>query len=151
MSDGDFDLESLIQQDLYAGPRLAASNVDANPDQGARALQLAQATGVPAPAIYGNIEPFESQTKSQMAAALVRNSPELSNYVRNNSLASVVSNDDYGNLDAFSKSASPIAKLHQILQAPIQGAIQGAKEGFGDAQLGEATAKQLDLPPEFSR
>ena len=56
--------ESVVNQDLSIAPRLVYTNSEANPEQGARALQLSAATGVSAPAIYGNIEPFEAQTKA---------------------------------------------------------------------------------------
>lgn len=161
MSEFDFNddennddyLASTVRDDIYTGPRLAYSNVDQNPETGARAIRLAQATGVPAPAIFGNIDPFESQTKADMAANIVRNSPELDEYVKRNALASVVSNDDYGSLSDFSSGANQTKSmmaqmigpgtitgnlvagalgLNNILVGAAKGAVEGAGPGWGN-------------------
>ena len=140
--DDSDDLDETVNQHLYAGSRLAAVNIDENPDQGARALKLAKVTGVPAPAIYGNIVPFETQTKAEMAWKIVSNSAAIDNYIREHSLASVVSNDDYGNLADFSDKAFLSVNSFKQMSA-VQGVI-GAVRGFGEGFASGAQTVPLD-------
>ena len=149
MNDFDFESDS-IENDIYQPMRIAAANIDENPDQGARAIQLSRATGTPAPVIYPNLDRFDSDTKARMVANIVHNSPEIQQYIRSSSMAPIVSNDDYGNLSGFSQGAKQTkgfldaldeianpdsraepGSLSQVLLSGVAGGVAGAIRGFG--------------------
>ena len=65
------DLSDFVNQRMAAGPQLAQANIDENPDDGARALQLSQATGVAPLAIHADLDGFEQQHKSLLVSQMV--------------------------------------------------------------------------------
>lgn len=128
---------------LNSAPRQVVSQIDANPDQAARSVELSSATGVPASAINGDLDGFEAKHKAFLAANIVRGNAQLQAYVNSHPLAASVSNDDYGNLDQFSQSASGLAGwIHQARVAtgrPLEpfsqglgGAVRGGVEAFNE-------------------
>lgn len=152
------DIDDLIAS-TYGGRRQAAqqqavSTIDDPPDNAARALDLEQATGVPAPVIHGDLENFERQTKLNMASDIVGNNPQLQNYVTSNPMAARVSNDDYGQLDTLSQALDKIGPksilstfLHPWLPLPFD--PQAAYKGWG-GPVGEwAMQRQEDV--DFAR
>lgn len=122
---------NLIEGAFAAGPERAVGEIEADPEKAARSLELSQATGTPASAIYGDVESFERQHKSQMAGDIVRNNAFISDYVTQNQMAARLSNDDYGSLDAVSQSTQKLGK-RSIMDA----AIEGFKRGFGEDNVG---------------
>lgn len=133
------EYEGTIRRLDTIAPSQAITSLDANPDDGARALQLSRATGVAPSVIYEDLPGFEQEHKAVLAAGIIRNNDRLAAYIRGNPLASVVSNDDYGNLDSFSRNAQGIWELYKFL-SPTQAFV----EGTVDAAKGALTA----LPPE---
>lgn len=122
----------------------AAGAANLNPDDAARAIELSGATGVPAPAIAGDLDNFEAQHKATLAAQVVKGNPQLNSYVQSHPLAAQVSNDDFGALDQFSQSAGQTSSLVKVLNTGVQavksaaaGAAEGFAEGFGDQPLGQ--------------
>jgi hypothetical protein len=130
------DIEAAIQRiDADARTR-AITSLDANPDDGARALQLSRATGVSPAIIYGDLPGFEQEHRSALAAGIVRGNDRLAAYIRGNPLADVVSNDDYGNLDTFSRKAEGIWELYKFLnptRAFVEGTVDAAKGALTEA------------------
>ena len=114
-------------------PGLASINQDENPDDGARAMQLSRATNVPAPMVYEDLDGFENAHRRALSTSIIQNSPHLAAYLRSNPLASVISNDDYGNLDAFAKGVPSGEAIESNIYArhikPLVEAAQGAYEG----------------------
>lgn len=144
------DYSDLIQQSVSAAPVQAAATIDDNPDKAARSLDLSASTGVPAPAIYGDLDGFQKQHKMQMAMGIIRDNPQLQTYVNSHPLAAAVSNDDYGNLDKFSTGAGLTKRLMDVVQAPrrvldstFSGAAEGVKEGYGDGLLGQQLYNEI--------
>lgn len=146
----DDDLISqAVTQFSSAAPIKVATNIGENPDQGARAIRLSRATGVPAPVVYNDVEGFEQEHKQQLASSIVKRNSFLSDYIRNHEMASVVSNDDYGNLDEISEKGKYFgeqSKLNQALMA-ARGAAEGFKKGFGTERFGSWIDRDI---PGFS-
>ena len=91
------DIDAAIDQTLNNGVMSTVANIDANPDDGARAIEFSRATGVPPSVIYNDPD-FARNHRTQLAAELVRDNPAINMYVQSDPMASIVSNDDYGNL-----------------------------------------------------
>jgi hypothetical protein len=96
----------------------AIGDLDANPDDAARAMQLSQATGVPAPIINADLPGFEHQHKAQLTAGLLDNNDYLRTFIDSNPMAAKIANDDYANLDAVSQRVSGMGMPERILRAP---------------------------------
>lgn len=125
---------SLISDIRQAAPSAAVGNIDANPDEAARALELEKSTGTPASAIFADPEPFERQHQAELAGQIVRNNSFLRDYIDSHPMAAPLSNGDYGNLDEASSSAQKLAERVRrgflLPNAPIE-AGHKLEEGFG--------------------
>lgn len=119
----------------FGNPRaIAIGNLDSNPDEAARSLQLSKTTGVPAPIINGDVENFTQKIKTQATGDLVGNNPHLSQYVLSNPMASKVSSDDYAQLDTVSEATKKLAQ-----PGIFESIGKAAKEGFDyQGQIDEA-------------
>lgn len=152
------DTDALVSGYYGAAPVQAATSTDANPDQAAKAVSLSQSTGVPAPAIFGDVDGFAAQHKAGLAADIVNGNPQLSEYVNSHPLAASVSNDDWGNLDSLSQGMTATSNfLHTLrmkvqepqdaIQAAAVGVVKGAGsgfiEGFGQQPVGSWMAGHL--------
>src|SRR5258707_7457892 len=94
------------------------SDIDANPDQAARAMELSRSSGVDGSIIYNDLDEFERNYKAQMAGAIVRNNPHLTEFVRSNPMVPKLVNDDYGTLDSLSSKLSVLDLGMKVLRAP---------------------------------
>lgn len=115
------DYDALIRQNFgTANPALpqTVGNIAEDPEKASRSLELAKLTGVPASAIFGDLEEFERTNKAQIASEIVRNNPHISDFVQSNPLNSVIANDDYGNLDTVSHKTSMLDLPMKVLRAP---------------------------------
>lgn len=115
------DYDNLIRQSFgSANPALpqVVGNIDENPDNAARAMELGRITGAPASAIFGDLEEFERQNKAQLASSIVRNNVHLSDWVQSDPMVPKVANDDYGNLDTVSQKTSLLDLPMRVLRAP---------------------------------
>jgi hypothetical protein len=111
----------------------AINDLEANPDDAARAQQLAEATGAGPGLVYGNLESFEQQHKAALTSQILDNNPFIRDYIQTHPLGSKISNDDWGQLDAFSQAlqATPAGRLGTSV-------VQAAKdfgEGYGPPGL----------------
>jgi hypothetical protein len=131
-----------------ANPALPAvvGNVDEDPERAQRAMDLAQATGVPSTAIFGDLDEFERQHKAVMASDIVANNPHLADFVQSNPMVPKLANDDYGNLDNVSQKVQGLSFLPSSVNSWLQSNTiqQGLIRGFGTEPIGE----QLVPPSE---
>lgn len=130
----------------------AIAGLDGIPEDAARSLELSQVTGAPPELISGDLENFEYQHKAALTSELVRNNQFLQNYINNNPLASQLSNDDWGQLDAVSQAVQRFqrSRAGQILNLPSSTLAAGAKgfaEGFGQEPMGQ----WLPTDPKINR
>jgi hypothetical protein len=158
------DIDAAIAQvDSDARVR-ALTNLSQNPDDGARALQLSRDTGVAAPIIHGDLENFEDHHRASLLNVMLADNEHLANYVRGNPLASVVSNDDYGNLNQFSLTVPAIDHIIETMvgfgkrseavggaiEAGILGAGQGAYEG-ATSPMPDADVEAFQTAPALAK
>jgi hypothetical protein len=112
------EYSNIIQGSFAAAPARAVSAVDDDPENAARSIDLASATGVPATAIAGDLDGFERNHKAQLAGDIVRNNPQIADYINSHPLAAAISNDDLGNLDSVSEKAQALAQLQRKQMLP---------------------------------
>ena len=152
MNDQDL-LSSVIAPEVSQTKSLVQFGLDENPDDAARAVDLSNATGVPASVVNGNLEQFDKSYQASLARGLVMNNPQLRSYVQSHPLAAAVSNDDWGTLDKFSQAATKTSSLLKAINAPwdatlkagVAGAVSGFEEGFG----AEPLTSQSDVTKAF--
>jgi len=146
----DYDYTQAIRDVENAGPEIAASNLTENPATGVRAIQLAQATGLPPAAIYNDPE-FDNVVRLQTATNIIRGNSYINQYIQGSPMASIVSNDDYGNLDEFSQSAqktmgkyNPLLIVARATTAATEAAVEGLQEGWGGPLSSAIGYKPID-------
>lgn len=105
-----------------------------DPERAARADQLSRATGVGPATVYGDLDHFDGQVKTSIAASIIKDDPYIQKYLQSSPLAAKVSNDDLATLSGISRGA-------ELLKQP-SGFAQGFKEGFDYEGL-EAEYKKL--------
>lgn len=96
-----------------------------SPERAAKALDLEQRSGVPAPVIELNIEQAEQDINTRERGDLVRTTPALQSYINSSPMAAQVSSDDY----------SPLAELYKELETFV---IMPA------TRIGQATIESFD-------
>lgn len=142
MNDNDLVLDTfggLRQQALQS----ATADIEASPDEATRAIELSKSTGVHPTTILGDLESFERGNKATLASDIIRNNAFISDYVSSQPMASKISNDDYGQLDAASQAVGKLGLVGRFMQADSavtksinEAAIAGFKEGFGEQGIG---------------
>jgi hypothetical protein len=140
------EYDPYVQSIDSVAPSLAVTSLDDNPDAGARALKLAKATGAPPQVVYNDLDGFDQGHKAALVSHIVRNNPAIASYIRGNPLADVVSNDDYGNLDNFSRSVPNTSILHpgwmeKYITKPVVAGVVGAAES-----IRQTAAEYLEKP-----
>lgn len=131
----EFDPANFIAAQRRSMMTSAIDGLDANPDEAAKAIKLAQSTGVPSPVIYGDMENFEREHRTALTSSLLTSNEYLRRYVDSDPMASKVSNDDYATLDEVSNKLTVLGRTRAFLDAPYRAAeygIKGFGEGFGD-------------------
>lgn len=108
---------------LYSSNRTNASlavtsGIDANPQQAARAMELSRSSGVDGSIIYDDMDEFERNYKAQMAGAIVRNNPQLTEFVRSNPMVPKLINNDYATLDGISQKLDLLGLPMKAINAP---------------------------------
>src|SRR6516162_2161886 len=97
-----------LQRGTRVGAALAGQD---NPDDAARALDLSDATGIPASMIYPSLDSFERKHKAALTLELLRNNQHLTDYANHSPMAPIVSNDDWGNMDKAGETYKRVATL----------------------------------------
>jgi len=119
---------------------LAVNSLDTPADNAVRAVELAQVNGMEPATILGDLDNVDQSTKRMMTTELVRNNRQLQDYINVHPLNSVMSNDDWGQMDEVSQLASLQAGRYQMpayrrfahaLAKGIEGGIGKTAEGIG--------------------
>jgi len=105
-----YDFEDYLTEDYQNTLSHATLASEGNPDDGLRALQLSRSTGTPPQIVNSDLENADKSYKRNLTTALLQGNSALRDYVDSHPLAALVSNDDYGRLDAASQS---ITKFQQ--------------------------------------
>src|SRR5882672_6230521 len=80
--------------------------LDDDPEQAARSLELEEASGVPATAIFGDVDTFERQHKAAIGSSIIADNIHIADYLNSHPMAPRLSHDDLGQLDTASQSIS---------------------------------------------
>jgi len=139
-----YDFEEMQQR---AAAARTWGAIDDDPDDSARAMQLGEMSGTPPASIVGDKE-FEENWKAGLNTHIIRNNPDIQDYVNSHPLAASVSKDDYGQLDKISemlrKSGTPLgqAAWAAIKAAPdtwdvAKSGVEQLKHAFSGEQTKE--------------
>ncbi len=141
------ELDDFIGSQGSAASAQAYTTANDNPDDGLDALALSHASGVPAQAVYDDLPAFRQKTKAKMASDIVRNNKSLTDWVNSNPFASIIANNDYGNLDQLTRHARANKSLigNMTLNPSLMGfnpdsvndAISGAFSSAFQGNLGD--------------
>lgn len=129
-----------------------ATSIEDDPDKAARAKDIADTTGAPASVVYGDLDHHEAQLKASLSADLIRNNPQLQDYVNSHPLAAKVSNDDWGALDKASGSilriglaAATAGTSYPMTNSSVMGKfVEGFKAGADLPQLAQESQDLLN-------
>lgn len=124
------EYSNIISANFNAAPAKVVAATDDNPDDAARAIDLSESTGVPATSIAGDLEGFDQAHKRRLASDIVRNNPQLADYINSHPLAASMSNDDYANLDKVSQTATALKATRRVVAAPTAAMEAGLAEGW---------------------
>ncbi len=112
------------------------ASLDDDPEQAARSLELEEASGVPATAIFGDVDTFERQHKAAMGSAIIADNAHIAEYLNSHPMAPRLSHDDLGQLDTASQAISNMG-VESRLQKWLQddSISQSFMKGFGDQPI----------------
>src|SRR6266568_3124078 len=118
-------------EDYFENSRLMAkqSNVaalDSDPEQAAESIDLADSTGVPSTAIYGDLDGFKRAHKAALGSAIISDNEYIADYLNSHPMAARVS------LDAMPGES----QLQQWLKS--DSVAKSFEAGFGDQPFGHA-------------
>src|SRR6266403_892119 len=112
------------------------ASLDADPEQAARSLELEEATGVPATAIFGDVDNFERQNKAAMGSGIIADNVHIADYLNSHPMAPRLSHDDLGQLDTASQSIQGMGLESRLAKWLKDDSIsQSFQRGFGDQPI----------------
>src|SRR6266478_2521840 len=112
------------------------ASLDADPEQAARSLELEEASGVPATAIFGDVDTFERQHKAAIGSSIIADNIHIADYFNSHPMAPRLSHDDLGQLDEASQSIQGIGvESHLAKWLKDDSISQSFMKGFGDQPI----------------
>lgn len=115
---------------LFAGPKLNAIDaLDHSPDEAAKAVKIARATGNDPNIVYGDLDNYERQAKTEVSNGIVGDNKYLRSFL-SDPIAAKLTNDDLGNLDEVTQVLDKFHKGNPLWEAQ-KAAIAEFKRGFG--------------------
>src|SRR6266850_3976189 len=110
--------------------------LDDDPEQAARSLELEEASGVPATAIFGDVDTFERQHKAAMGSAIIADNVHIADYLNSHPMAPRLSHDDLGQLDTASQSIQGMGVESRLAKWLKDDSIsQSFMKGLGDQPI----------------
>src|SRR5882724_24545 len=141
MSDADIVPDAFNPRFLEdAQRRQAASSLinaaEDDPEKAARAVELGDVTGIPAPLIHGDLDNFEAQHKLSVNTKLMNDNAFLKEYITSHPMAASISHDDLGQLDAASQAMQTYGTDTGLAKWLKDDSIsQSFMKGFGDQPI----------------
>src|SRR6266851_5435110 len=133
------DYSDFLAEETSAAKRANAAALDDDPEQAARAIDLSDATGVPATTIYGDVDGFERTHKATLGSQIINDNEHIVDYINSHPLAARVSHDDLGQLDNVSQSLEGIGQKSRLQKWLESDSIsESFMRGYGDAPLGSS-------------
>jgi hypothetical protein len=146
----DIDLSEGDINDASAAIRSAHKTIlndglEHNPDDVAQAQDISDLTGARPEHVIDNLDGYKADLRQRAAHELVLNNPDLITYIQSHPLAAGVSNDDWGNLDKFTREAQggfwrsllPRESTVDAIAGALKGGLEGASEGLGHEPVGD--------------
>lgn len=99
----DVDPSNFIAQQQRAVVARGMSAANDNPEQAERALRVSDATGLPAPVVYDDVDHYEQQAKERSTAQILSDNKWLRDYIDKHPVHSKLSSDDWSNLDQLTE------------------------------------------------
>lgn len=145
-------IDEVVGQSIRAPRVNTVATQDANPDQAARAIQLAPQAGLPSAVIADDLVGIERQVRTKQNLQLVEDNPQIARLAADPQKAAAIS-DDYSGLDNITKSlqlmtGAPDPGTQEKVQATIEESpfLSGVKSGFQhQAYARRAAAYQAGL------
>src|SRR6267378_6006874 len=110
--------------------------LDDDPEQAARSLELEEASGIPATAIFGDVDTFERQHKAAIGSSIIADNIHIADYLNSHPMAPRLSHDDLGQLDTASQSIQGIGVESRLAKWLKDDSIsQSFMKGFGDQPI----------------
>jgi hypothetical protein len=132
------EVEDYFQNSQLMARQANVASLDADPEQAGEALDLSDSTGVPATAIYGDLDGFKRAHKAALGSAIIGDNEYIADYLNSHPMAPRVSHDDLGALDDVSRAVAPMggeSKLQQWLKS--DSIAKSFQEGFGEQPFGQ--------------
>src|SRR5712664_2836674 len=102
----DISVSDFFDDAVTSAKTANVASLDADPEEARRSLELEEATGVPATAIFGDVDAFERQNKAAMGSSIIADNIHIADYINSHPMAPRLSHDDLGQLDTASQSMS---------------------------------------------
>jgi len=110
--------------------------LDDDPEQAARSLELEEASGVPATAIFGDVDTFERQHKAAIGSSIIADNVHIADYLNSHPMAPRLSHDDLGQLDTASQAITNTGGESRLAKWLKDDSIsQSFMKGFGDQPI----------------
>ncbi len=110
--------------------------LDDDPEQAARSLELEEASGVPATAIFGDVDTFERQHKAAIGTSIIADNVHIADYLNSHPMAPRLSHDDLGQLDTASQAITNTGGESRLAKWLKDDSIsQSFQRGFGDQPI----------------
>lgn len=142
------DIRHTVANDRMASAVQINRGLENNPDDAAESMHLSDITGVPPEWVQQNLDETRDNARRQVAQQLVLNNPELVTYLQSHPLASSVSNDDWGNLDKYTREAQTSIVMFNSLKNAFnkigEEELTGLQEGWNAADQSQEFAKLID-------
>lgn len=131
--------EDYLASETSAAKLANAAALDDDPEQAARSIDLSDATGVPATAIYGDVDGFERTHRATLGSQIINDNENIVSYINSHPLAAKISHDDLGQLDNVSQSLEGIGHKSALQKWLESDSIsQSFMRGYGDQPLGSS-------------
>lgn len=147
------DIDSYLDQSILSARIANAGAQDDDPEQAARALELSDATGDPATAIYGDIDGYEKAHKAALGGQIISDNQFVANWLNSHPMAPRVAHDDLGALDDTSRAvqalpeesglkawlkSDSIARSFENAFTGMMAPPKAFSEGFGNQPIGSS-------------
>lgn len=120
------------------------TGLEGNPDDAARAVELSESTGVPAPVIHADVEGFERNHKVNLVTQMLNGDKHLREFAGSDPMIPHLASDDWGQL---SKVAEAARNYPPSMWKVAKKGYAGFEEHFGTQPFGDWAKDLIDMKP----
>lgn len=133
------DVDDYLNANSIQARMLYSGALDDDPEQAARAVDLADTTGVPVGVVQGDVDNFERLHKTELGSQIIDTNGYIANWFNQHPIAASVAHDDLGTLDDTSKSLQTIPHESDLKAWLKSNTIQQSfMAGFGEQPMGSS-------------